>query len=498
MFKSTKVTLIALLLVAQSQLFADVSVSTMFSDHMVLQREMPVPVWGTASPGEVVTVQFAKQKVSTKANAQGKWLVKLAALKASSQGSKMFIKGKNEIVLSDVLVGEVWICSGQSNMQFGWGDKKDPFYGWGTVKDLKALIPEAKTKDIRSYTVPTFVSLTPQEDSKGKWSTNPSGSAIAFGFSYYLNQKLNVPVAVITTCWGSSSIEGWMPLDMTNQLPHFKKMMVQFNAKSKARIIELIDKGKSSGKDSAGWTKKENIFARQQPNILYNAMMNPLIPFACRGLVWYQGEANSKEPELYAKSLPLWAKRLRQAWRRDDFYVLAVMLPGYGKDNGHPESKSWAWFREAQKQILTLPNTGIVNAIDLGVAKNIHPTDKSPICKRLALMASRDVNGQQVEAQGPILKHFVIKQNKMFLDFVHANGLKTTDGNAPTGFWIAGKDHKWHEAKATIKGSTVVLQADAVQQPVACRYAFCGKPVVNLVNGVDLPAYPFRTDDWVK
>ena len=410
----------------------------------------------------------------------------------------MTISGNNKVVFSDVLVGEVWICSGQSNMQFGWGDKSNPYHSFGAVRELKALIPEAKRKDIRSYSVPTYVSMTPEKNCKGKWSTGPSGSAVAFGFSYYLNQKLNVPVAVITTCWGSSKIEGWMPLDMTEKLPHYKKMMASFAVKDKAKVIALIEKGKNSGKDAAGWTKKDNVYARQQPNILYNAMMNPLVPFACRGLVWYQGEANSKKPKEYAQSLPLWVKRLRKAWGRDDFHFLAVMLPGYGRDNGRPDSKSWAMFREVQQKVLQLPATGVVNTIDLGNARNIHPSDKGPICERLALMARRDVHGEKIMGQGPKYKSFTVSNGQMVIEFSHADGLKTKDGTAPTGFWLADKEGSWHQAKASIKGSTIILKADSVKKPVACRYAFCGKPEVNLVNSENLPTYPFRTDSWNK
>ena len=483
-----------MLLVVQGTLCADVTVSSIFGDHMVLQREMPVPVWGDAAPGEKVVVSFAGQKVVTKANNKGHWKVELSALTASDVGRELTITGNNTVIFKDVLVGEVWICSGQSNMQFGWGDKKDPYYGWGSVKELKALIPDARTKPIRSYSVPTFVSLTPQDNCKGKWSKSPSGSAVACGFSYYLNKQLNVPVAVITTCWGSSKIEGWMPFDLTETLPHYKKMMERFSIKDKAKITALIEKGKVSGKDAKGWSRKENVYARQQPNILYNAMMHPLIPYACRGLVWYQGEANAKQPDLYAKSLPLWVKRLRKEWGRDDFYFLAVMLPGYGRDNGRPDAKSWALFREAQQKVLQLPKTGVANTIDLGNAKNIHPTDKAPLCERLAMIARRDIHGEKILGQGPKYKKFTVSNGQMIIEFTHADGLKTKDGKEPTGFWLAGKDKIWHQAKATIRNNSIALKADAVKVPVACRYAFCGKPEVNLVNKDNLPAYPFRTD----
>ena len=490
--------IITLFLASQIQLFAEVKPSTMFGDHMVLQRDMPVPVWGSAAPGEKIIVRFAEHEVSTKADKDGKWKIILPSLKASSKGRKMMIEGKNTIVFDDVLVGEVWICSGQSNMQFGWGDKSNPLYAWGYVPALKKCAREARQRSIRSYSVSTFVALTPEENVNGKWSTGPSGSAVAFGFSYYLNKKLNVPVAVIVTCWGSSMIEGWMPLDMTEELPHYKKMMAHFEKNDKAKIIDLIKRGKESGKGADAWPRRDNIYARKRPNILYNAMLHPLAPYACRGMVWYQGEANSRNHQQYAQSLPLWVKRLRKEWARDNFHFLAVMLPGFGRDNGHPTSRSWAWFRDAQMKVLELPYTGVANTIDLGRANNVHPADKAPVAERLALLAIRDVNRLKIVGQGPQFKSFSVKNEVMVINFAYADGLKTKDGNSPTGFWLAGKDGSWHQATASIKGRTVVLRSESIKNPVACRYGFAGKPTVNLVNGDNLPAYPFKTDDWSK
>jgi sialate O-acetylesterase len=460
---------------------------------------MLVPVWGTAAPGEPVEVRFAGRAASTQAGQDGKWKVELPALAASAEGRELTIEGSNRIVFKDVLVGEVWICSGQSNMQYGWGDKSERLHAWGNVPELAALAADARTRTLRHYLVPTFVSLTPQDDCQGKWSTDISGSAVAFGFAYALNKALNVPVAVIVTCWGSSSIEGWMPLDMTTQLPHFKEMMDRFESEDKSRVMELIDRGKTTGKGAGAWKSKEDVYVRQRPNLLYNAMLHPLIPYACRGMVWYQGEANAAKYQDYAKSLPLWVKRLRTEWGRDDLHFLAVMLPGFGVDDGRPDARSWAWFRDAQMKILELPHTGVANTIDLGDAKNIHPADKAPICERLALLARRDVHLEQISGEGPVFKSFAVKGNRMVIEFTHAAGLKTTDGKAPAGFWLSDKDGSWQQATASImEDNKVTLEAAGMESPVACRYAFAGKPPVNLVNGDNLPAYPFRTDDWAK
>lgn len=467
---------------------AEVAPSSMFGDHMVLQRGMPVPIWGKAEPGETVTVTFAGQAVSATAGADGRWRADLPALDASAEGRTLAIQGKTSTIsFEDVLVGEVWVCAGQSNMQYGWGMESHPMFNWGGDAKLAALVPDARQRPIRNYHVPVNVSFSPEENSKGAWSTDVSGSAIAFGFSYYLQKALDVPVAVIVTCWGSSSIEGWMPRELTEELPHFKAIMTAFDASSntQSRVQAAIDRGVRPG----------NVFIRKQPNLLYNAMLHPVIPYASRGLVWYQGEANADQPEQYAQSLPVWIRRLRTEWGRDDFFVLGVMLPGFGEDDGRPDAKSWAWFRESQMKGLELPHAAVVNTVDLGDAKNIHPSDKDPIARRLSFLARASVYHEKVNGKGPVYRGAAVNGNQMTITFEHAEGLKTLDGGAPKGFWLADAQGVWYPAKAMIAGTMVILQADGVESLKACRYAWSGKPDVNLVNESNLPAYPFRTDD---
>ncbi|HAS83211.1 MAG TPA: sialate O-acetylesterase [Verrucomicrobia bacterium] len=451
----------------------------------MLQREMPVPIWGWSQPGARVTIEFQGQKTTAVAGTDGKWLITLDPLKASTEPAELVVSDEagNRTSLKDILVGEVWICSGQSNMQYGWGNESHPMFNWGGDTNLAALVPDAKTRPIRSFAVLPDVSFTPVNHCNGSWSTNVSGSAVAFGFSYHLSQTLNVPVGVMVTCWGSSSIEGWMPRELTAQLPHFKATMEAFDANTNVhgRIRAAMEKGIKHG----------NTFVRQQPNLLYNAMLHPLLPYASRGLVWYQGEANAERPDQpgqYARSLPAWIKRLRTQWGRDDFHFLGVMLPGYG-------NTIWPRFREVQLGVLQEPHTSVANTIDLGDEKNIHPADKAPIGERLALLARRDVYGEKIEAQGPVFKRATIEENRVVVEFVHAAGLKTTDGAAPTGFQLAGNDRQWLPAVAINKGNTVELAAEGLAMPVFVRYAFTGKPAVNLVNEAGLPAYPFRTDD---
>jgi len=467
---------------------AQLSVASPFTDNAVLQQAMPVPVWGKADPKTVVTVEFAGQKKSSKANADGRWKVELDPLTASFEAEELTVacSGGETLSLKNVLVGEVWICSGQSNMQMGHGQ----------ISKVKALIP--LVQNIRTFTVKRTVAMTEQDRCEGQWKESHPDSAVALSFGYFLEKAADVPVGIVLTCWGSSSIEGWMPRDMTAKLPHFKKIMQDFDADQEklARIESILNGPKP-------WGRKNDIFLRTRPNVIYNAMMHPLVPMACRGIAWYQGEANAKQVGSmlqYGKTLPAWIKRYRQEWGRDDLHVMAVMLPGFAKGledrAARPDQNSWAWMRESQLKVLDVPHTSIANTIDLGHPTNIHPKDKLPIGKRLAWLAVRETPGQTIEASGPVMQRAELKDGKIVVQFDHADGLKTSDGEPPCGFWLADDSKKWVKADAKLSGQTVVLNSSELATPRYVRYAFAGKPDVNLVNAAGLPAYPFRTDTF--
>lgn len=480
----------------------------LFSDHMVLQQGQVVPVWGEAEPNEKITISFAGQRKSTYADKAGEWLVHLDALKTSKVGRDLVISGKQEIVLSDVLVGEVWICSGQSNMQFSVD--RSP--------EVEGLIPFAE--NIRSFEVTKTVALSEQNELEGKWSTSHPNSAVAFSFAYFLNNiGKDVPVGIILSAWGSSSIEAWIPRDMTNTLPHFKKIMDEFDADSdtKNRIENILIM-------KEGWALRDDIFLRRQPNILYNAMMKPLAPYACAGLVWYQGERNTRYrsgmPEVtkenwfhrvagmkeYGGIMKKWIQRYREEWGNDEMNFMIVMLPGFGQgtvqsgtiDAEDPTAESWAWMRESQLQVLDLPYTAVVNTIDLGDEHDIHPNDKLPIGQRLALLAGKNTLNQDVLASGPLFDRVEILNNSIRVYFKYADGLKTKDGKSPSAFWLSDASGEWTRAKAIIEGNSVLLSSTEVENPLYVRYGFSGKPKVNLVNRNNLPAYPFRTDNYEK
>ena len=483
---------------------AELTIASPISDNAIFQRDMPVPIWGAADSGATVDVSFAGQQKSAIADSAGNWKVVLEPLAASFEPRDLIIDCSDHPgkVVSNVLVGEVWICSGQSNMQMSVNK----------VPAVKALIP--KMKNLRTFQVKRTVALEEQNMCQGKWIQQHPDSAVACAFAHFLEQAADVPVGILLTCWGSSSIEAWMPRDMTQTVPHFKTIMKEFDAdsKTKNKISNILN-------GPQPWPGKDDVFLRRQPNVLYNAMMHPLAPYACRGLVWYQGERNTRsisgmlKKPWYARTcgmtdygdvLKKWIQRYRHQWGQPEMHFMIVMLPGFGKTAdggpqkgpGNPAAHSWAWMRESQLKALDLPHTSVVNTIDLGDIKNVHPKDKLPIGKRLAKMAARDTLGQQVEAQGPVFKSATCKGDHIIVQFDHSDGLQTTNGNAPTAFWLADDAAKWVRAEAELSGDKVVLSSVELAEPLYVRYAFAGKPKVNLVNEAGLPAYPFRTDTF--
>ena len=485
----TVVLLLMTVLLSTASVRAEIKPASLFTDHMVLQRGMPVPVWGRADPQERVTVEFAGQEQSTIADANGKWMVHLDALAASAVGQELRISGSSGVVvLNDVLVGEVWICSGQSNMAMPLGG----------VPEIKALA--SKARNVRGFQVENTVAFAEREACAGVWREGLPNSAVAGGFAFFLEDAAKVPVGIILTSWGSSSIEGWMPRDMIEELPHFKAIMDAFDANQqlKGEIDAILAKGKDR-------ETREDVKLRTQPNIIYNAMMKPLVPYACRGIVWYQGEANAQNIEdmlQYGTTLPQWIQRYRQLWKRDDFHFLGVMLPGYGKlfrtpvELEDPSIRSWACMRESQLKALALPHTGIATTIDLGLKDNVHPKDKLPLVRRLALLAERDTLGMEIMADGPMMTRVELKGDSVAIHYANAQGLKTKDGEAPTAFWLADDSAKWVRAAAVIDGEMVVLRSPELARPLYVRYAFAAMPKVNLINVADLPARPFRTDTF--
>ncbi|HVJ68374.1 MAG TPA: sialate O-acetylesterase [Caulifigura sp.] len=496
-----------------SPALANVKLPAIFSSQMVLQRGMPVPVWGWADPGEEVTVTFQSQKKSVKADADGKWMVKLDALTVGEPAT-LVVKGKNQVAFDDVLIGDVWICSGQSNMEWSINAAIDP--------DLESLA--SKNNKLRLFHLQKAVSTTPKTDCVGKWvaagpDTVGGFSAVAYYFGRQLQQTLDVPVGLINTSWGGTRAEAWTSEAGMASRGEFKPIMEwwekaekEYPEKKKA-YDEAFEKWKKESAEAKDSGKKAP--AQPQPPMdpqatphrqtnLYNAMIAPIVPYAVKGAIWYQGESNAGRAEQYRTLMAALIKSWRDAWKQGDFPFYQVQLANFMAKKDEPGDSAWAELREAQviSSEAAAPG-GVACIIDIGTAKDIHPKNKQDVGKRLARLALVDLFGYagKVARSGPTYRSMDIKDGKIVLHFDNLGegglkGLASYYGEPLTGFSIAGEDRKFVWGDAKIEGETVVVSSDKVPSPVAVRYNWADNPSGNLYNRVMLPAYPFRTDSW--
>ena len=514
----------AIAAVISCPLHADVKPNPLFTDGAVLQRGQPVPVWGTARDGENVTVEFAGQSVGTTA-ANGKWSVNLKPLKEGGPFT-MKISGDNPVTLHNLLVGEVWVCSGQSNME----------WRFSRTHNAKEEGPKADFPGIRMFTVKKKVSAKPLEEAEGNWvvcspETVGGFSAVGYFFARDLHQKLGVPVGMIHTSWGGTPAQAWTSLEGFGTDPELKgyadaaaqrlatcdadlaaypAKLEEFQAKAK-EWEETVGKAHQQALESwkaataqaknAGQTAppKPAPSAPQpkapphpdggpgNPSSLYNGMLAPVIPYGIKGAIWYQGESNAQQWRQYRTLFPAMIADWRARWKQGDFPFLFVQIAPF---KGQPPE-----IREAQFLTLSkVKNTAMAVTTDVGDANDIHPTRKEPVGQRLALAARALAYGDQIEYSGPLYDSMVARDGKIILSFKHVGGgLIAMDGDLK-GFTIAGGDGKFVPAQATIEGSTVVVSAGAVANPVAVRYGWANVPDVNLFNKEGLPASPFRTD----
>ncbi len=483
------------------------SLASLFADHAVLQREAPVPVWGQAEPGSEVTVEFAGQKKSVAAAADGKWIVKLDPLPASAEPRDLIVESKigdHKLKISDVLVGEVWVCSGQSNMAFGLK---------GAIGGDEA-IASAGDAQLRLFNAQAQAKDEPQAAIGGSWAVDSSASAgnfsaVAYFFGKELRQKLGVPVGLIKSAVGGTVAEAWTPKADLETNPTLKPMLdhqaallanyPQELAKWKEREPELLKKyeedvakAKAEGKPAPRKPQLADPATNgNRPTGLYNGSITPLVPYAIRGAIWYQGESNSGRGKEYQTLFPAMITAWRKAWGQGDFPFLFVQITPH---NGmSPE------VREAQRITTeTTQNTAMAVTIDIGHASDIHPKDKQPIGQRLALAARVLAHGEKIEYSGPTYDTINVNGNKATLTFKHVGGglIASSSGGSPDlkGFTIAGADGKFVEAKAVIDGETIVVSSDSVSSPTAVRYGWSNVPEASLWNKADLPASPFQTD----
>jgi sialate O-acetylesterase len=547
--------LLSLLLTTAGFSRADVHLPAIFGDHMVLQEGTTIPVWGTADPGEAVTVTLGDQTAKATGDSSGKWRVDLKSI-ASAKPLTMTVVGKNTVTFSDILPGDVWVCSGQSNMEFNLGGGK---YGFGGAHNADTELPKADQPQIRLFLVAKKIALEPETDVQGKWEvctpeTAGHFSAVGYFFGRDLHARLNKPIGLIGTYWGGMPAQAFTSLSGLEKDPPFTQHVAAFQKdladypKDKADYPAALAKYQNDLKQWNATVKpvydpilkqwQDAVAAAQKngqpippkpapsapaprapaqpegppstPTVLFNGMIAPLIPYAIKGVIWYQGESNAGAALEYRTLFPRMIRDWREKWGEGDFPFLFVQLANFMAPQKVPSEGGWAWLREAQLKTLALPATGMAVIIDIGDGTNIHPKDKEDVGKRLALAARHVAYGEDLIYSGPIYDSMKVEGNAIRVSFKDTGtGLKmdvppwTPTGITPpaptelTGFAIAGADKKWAWAKAKIDGEDVIVSSDEVPSPVAVRYGWANNPSCNLYNDEGLPASPFRTDDWI-
>ena len=471
-----------------------------FGDHMVLQRDRAVPVWGWAKPGGEIAVEFAGQKKAAKADADGRWMVKLDPLAASKEPRKMAIAQATEtLAFTDILVGDVWLCSGQSNMHFQMN----------RVENSKEEIAAADHQAVRFFTVEAQFGQEPKTDADGAWKpvspTTAAGcSAVAYYFARDLHRKSGVPMGLLISSVGGTRIETWMRSETLAATGVADALVEKWKNVSPEEFGEIdatyrayqhqrdqvhplaVKAAKAKGAPAPPEPKMPKPRCHDCPSALHNGMIAPLQPFAIRGAIWYQGESNSGQPASYEKLLPAMISDWRRVWGAELPFLFVQLAPHRGT---HPA------FREAQQRIWQkTPHTAMVVTTDVGDANDIHPIRKRPVGGRLALAARALSHGEKLEYSGPVFKSMNIEGDRAVISFTHMGAGLMANGDSLKGFTMAGVDGKFLPAGAEIAGSTVVVTSNKITKPVAVRYGWAMVPDGNLFNREGLPAAPFRSD----
>ena len=524
----------ALVLAGDGLLRADVTMPAIFGDHMILQQDLKLPVWGTADAGEKVKIMVGDKSAETTAGAEGGWRVEFAPLPTSSKPLTVTVTGKNTLTFNDVLVGDVWVCSGQSNMQFALS----------SAHNKATEIPKASDPQLRLFFVPKLPHASPPTPGDNAWVVcSPEQakrfSAVAYFFGCELRSNLNRPIGLIGSYVGGTPVEAWTgpaSRDLTNVTPEakatFSQRLADYPKAYAAYVVELDKWNQEFGVALEASTKEWGIavakakaageplpprpvpttpapLAPPDPEAaggLFNGMIRPVIPYGIKGSIWYQGEANTGGAAQYQARLSHLITSWREKWSEGDFPFLFVQLARYKGDPG----QDWPLLREAQLKTLSLPNTGMASAVDIGDPRNIHPGDKLDVGLRLALAAKHVAYGQTLVYSGAIYDSMKVEGNTIRVSFTQTGG-GLIIGSAPwippglpalptdklIGFSIAGADKTWVAAEAKIDGNTVVVSSPQIVTPLAVRYGWANAPEMNLYNKENLPASPFRTDDWL-
>ncbi|MEM9940648.1 MAG: sialate O-acetylesterase [Planctomycetota bacterium] len=487
-----------------------------FGDHMVLQRDRPIPIWGWGKVGSKVSLKLGTTETATTVDSDGKWLAELTAMPAGGPYELTVTQLGQSLNRSDILIGEVWLCSGQSNMAMTVSRCQD----FDNEKSL-ANIPS-----IRMMTVAKNASPDIELDCKGAWEiaspdTVGSFSGTAWFFGRKLHEELDVPIGLINSSWGGTDVAAWTSLKVQKSNPNLNAKFEAYestvknydeeksNQRFEKSLADWLQKKKNNEKVGRRPRKPINPLVNQnRPSNLFNGMIHPLIPYGIRGAIWYQGERNSKtiaSGELYEVQLKTMIQDWRSRWQIGDFPFLAVQLPNFKKpQQAATENSGWVMLRESQMNTLELPNTGLAVTTDVGMANDIHPKNKQAVGNRLALWALGTTYEKSIVFSGPLYSSVQFSQNhqsigKCQVKFKHiGKGLKTSDGQPIRGFAVAGNDKIFHSAQADLgpQGKTMIITSGQVLEPAAVRYNWKNNPDGNLVNSADLPAAPFRTDDW--
>jgi sialate O-acetylesterase len=511
-------TILSLLLLTPSLLLAELSVPHFFSDHMVLQRERPAAIWGKATAGAEIKISFKGQSATTQTGADGKWRTQIQTGPADATGATLTITtGTDKILIADVLVGEVWFASGQSNM----------FYTMNRSPEYAALIAESNHPGLRMFNAPLVTAAENQDDIEGTWQTTtpettPGFSAIAFFFARKLHLELGIPVGVIKSAWGGKPVETFTSREALNTLPATKALVDATlkdaasydQAKADTAYATKLEQWKTTMAAAKGQSPEQRkrlpkkpdapkppLLTEGKPGVLFASMIHPFTGYTMRGAIWYQGEGNAKAGAVpYDQTLPLMINDWRQRWN-DEFSFYYVQLASYHAPSTAPGTPdSWALTQDRMRLVLnTTPKTGMAITNDVGEANDIHPKNKKDPGERLARWALAKDYGQNLTYSGPLFQSSQTRDKAIRVTFDQCGtGLKSRDGSPLKRFEIAGPDKTWHWADAKIDSpNSVLVSSPQVPQPAAVRYAWAANPEgANLVNSEGLPTSVFRTDTW--
>lgn len=471
------------------------------SNNAVLQRGRPIHIWGWSSPNESITVQFHNQKEQTNANSQGQWELWLAPEPAGGPYTLTVTGSNNEppLTVTNVLVGDVWFASGQSNMQIPLSG----FPGSAVIKNAAQEIAASNIPNIRLLNIPDTASPTPLTDITTTWTTcdpttTPNFSAVAYFFARDLEAHLNIPIGIIDSTWGGTPISSWMSQPLLKSHPGFQPVYSKWAAfaakQPQVAALEAQEKREDAAAIAAGRPAPQHPWHPDpqswRPSWLWNGMVAPITPYTIRGFLWYQGETdatNDWNPHLYKRLFPAMIQDWRVRWHEGSLPFLYVQISSFNAPNQH-----WGVIRNAQRTTLALRNTGMAVSLDVGDKNNIHPPDKQTVANRLALTAYHISYGEQIEDEGPLFQQVIRQGEQLRVYFTHAARGLVSKGVPLQGFEIEGAKGNWHPVNAVIQGNTVVVDTTSIPNTPAVRYAWGNYTTANLYNGVNLPASTFE------